>query len=103
MNMARGRTKGWTGDLSRFGLYLKRHGIDRAKIAAGAGVTPSYISMLAHGKAQPGFRRAVAIERWTRLNVKAAEQPAPFSCGDWLIEPAPAAEPEAPSEPPAAA
>jgi hypothetical protein len=98
------RTKGWTGKLSRFGLYLQRYGVDRSKIAAGAGVTPSYISMLAHGKASPGFRAAVAIERWTTKNVIAPEHddpiardlsgnpirvpafPAPFRCGDWLVE-----------------
>ncbi len=94
-----GRTKGWSGELSAFGEYLKRHNVQRDAVAAGGGVTPSYISMLAHGKAKPGFRLARAIELWTRENVtessgealdlaaevasNVAPTPAPFTCSDW--------------------
>jgi transcriptional regulator with XRE-family HTH domain len=96
------RTKGWTGKLGAFGLYLQRNNVKREAIATGSGVTPSYISMLAHEKARPGFRLALAIERWTLANVvtpaglEGAGKPAPFRCGDWITpEPAPAAAPPA--------
>jgi len=81
-----GRAKGWAGKLSEFGEYLKKHGLDRDVVAGAAGVTPSYVSMLAHGKANPGFKRAVAIERWTHETVKdSGGRPAPFSCVDWDV------------------
>lgn len=93
--MTQGRTRGWGGELSRFGEYLKRHAVQRETIATGADVTPSYISMLAHGKARPGFALALRIQRWTLANVKHpdgsvddtgrtnAGQPAGFLCDDW--------------------
>jgi transcriptional regulator with XRE-family HTH domain len=86
------RTRGWSGDLSLFGEYLKRHGVDRKKVADGVNVTPSYISMLAHGNAKPGFSLALAIDRWTLANVKADGEPAPFTVYDWAIEAAPSSE-----------
>ncbi len=80
-----GRTRGWKGTLSRFGEYLQKHDVPRDAIAKGCVVTPSYISMLAHGKAKPGFGLARAIEAWTRANVVEAEGPAPFTCADWEL------------------
>jgi hypothetical protein len=56
--------------------------------------------MLAHGKASPGFRAALVIERWTTDNIKTPEglegagRPAPFRCGDWET-PEPVAAPAA--------
>lgn len=76
------RTRGWSGDLSLFGEYLKRYGVDRKKVADGVSVTPSYISMLAHGNAKPGFGLALAIDRWTLANVVT-----PFTCYDWNVVP----------------
>lgn len=81
------RTRGWSGDLSLFGEYLKRHSVDRKKVADGVGVTPSYISMLAHG-AKPGFALALAIDRWTLANVTV-----PFTVYDWTQETESEAEP----------
>lgn len=80
-----GRQKGFAAEhLSKFGAFLTRHNLNRDAIAAPTGVTPSYISMLAHGKAQPGFRLAVSIENWTRQNLKdEAGNPSVFACTDW--------------------
>ena len=77
------KTKGWTGKLSAFGKYLQKHEIGRETIAAAVEITPSYVSMLAHGKAQPGFGCALQIERWTTRTIKIEGEPAPFRCGDW--------------------
>jgi transcriptional regulator with XRE-family HTH domain len=79
------RQKGWTGELAKFGAYLRAHKLDREAVAKALGVTPSYVSMLAHGKPKrPGFDLALKIETWTRENVRTIENaPAPFSCTDW--------------------
>lgn len=62
----------WTGDLSAFGKFLKKHKITRDAIAVGLGITPSYISMIAHKKARPGFKLAEAIAKWTKFNAPEA-------------------------------
>ena len=77
------RKKGWSGDLSPFGLFLQAHAVERDKIAKAVGVTPSYISLLAHGKAKPGLQTAIAIERWTRDNVQKDGRPVVFECEAW--------------------
>lgn len=61
--------KPWNGKLSKFGKFCKDHELNREKLAKDLGVTPSYISMLAHGKAKPGGALAVEIQRWTAKNV----------------------------------
>ena len=73
----------WTGELSLFGKYLKKHKVNRGTIAKGLGKTPSYISMLAHGKATPGFKLALEIEKWTRENVTSHGHASPYKCTDW--------------------
>lgn len=81
------RKKGWSGDLSEFGLFLQAHSVERDRIAKAVGVTPSYISLLAHGKAKPGLQTAIAIERWTRDNVTDTEgRPLVFPCASWYGE-----------------
>jgi len=62
----------WSGNLSKFGKYLKKHGLTRDAVAVGADVTPSYVSMLAHGKASPGFKLAARISEWTKKNAPEA-------------------------------
>lgn len=63
--------------------------MDRKKIADGVEVTPSYISMLAHGNAKPGFGLALAIDRWTLANVTSEGNAVPFTVYDWApdVEP----------------
>lgn len=62
--------QGWSGNLSKFGEYLKVYSIDRDTLAKGVDITPSYVSMLAHGAATPSFKLAGRIEKWTRENAK---------------------------------
>ncbi len=62
------RTPWAGGKLSKFGKYCKDNALSRETLAKDLGVTPSYISMLAHGKAKPGGRLAVEIQRWTEKN-----------------------------------
>lgn len=66
------------GNLSRFGEYLRAHSLDRETVAEVGDVTPSYVSMLAHGKASPGLKLARKIQRWTQAN-----KPQAFTCMDW--------------------
>ncbi len=68
----------WTGKLSAFGRFLKTHKLTRDAVATGLEITPSYVSMIAHGKASPGFKLAGAIAAWTRANA-----PAAFELADW--------------------
>ena len=68
----------WAGELSNFGRFLKRHKLARDVVAKGLGVTPSYVSMLAHGKASPGFKLAGVIAKWTKKSA-----PAEFALGSW--------------------
>lgn len=68
----------WAGELSAFGRFLKKHKLTRDEVAKGLGVTPSYVSMLAHGKASPGFKLAGAIAKWTKKSA-----PAEFALGSW--------------------
>jgi len=76
------RKKGWSGDLSEFGVFLRDNAVDRHTIASAINVTGAYISLLAHGKAKPGLQTAVAIERWTRENVAGRV----FPCAAWYTE-----------------
>ncbi len=69
----------WNGKLSKFGKYCKDNELSREVLAKALEVTPSYISMLAHGKAKPGGRLAVAIQKWTEKNVIAGS----FDCESW--------------------
>ncbi len=62
----------WTGKLSAFGRFLKTHALTRDAVASGLDITPSYVSMLAHGKARPGFKLAGAIASWTKSNAPEA-------------------------------
>jgi len=74
----------WTGKLSKFGIYLQTHKLERDKVAKAAGITPSYVSMLAHAKATPGLALASRISAWTAAEVKDEKgEPAPFRCEDW--------------------
>jgi transcriptional regulator with XRE-family HTH domain len=73
----------WGGKLEKFGLYCKKHNIDREEISAAVRCTPSYISMFAHGKATPGREMAVNIEIWTAI--KYGEKNA-FRVVDWPRE-----------------
>lgn len=76
---------GWSGELSKFGRYLKVHKLEREAVAKGAEITPSYVSMLAHGKASPGFKLAARIEKWTSENVTGKDgQPKPFAMKEWV-------------------
>lgn len=68
----------WGGNLSTFGRFLKKHKLTRDDVAKGLGVTPSYVSMLAHAKASPGFKLAGKIADWTK-----AKAPEEFALGDW--------------------
>jgi hypothetical protein len=62
--------KSWSGNLSKFGAYLRDYKIDRDTLARGVDITPSYVSMLAHGAATPSFMLAGRIEAWTRENAR---------------------------------
>lgn len=77
------KKKEWGGVLGKFGQYLKEHNVDREELAAALRCTPSYVSMFAHAKAQPGRDLAVGIELWTTL--KYGEDNA-FRCVDWPRE-----------------
>lgn len=54
---------------TEFGKYLSVRQISYATVAQDLGVTRSYISMLATGKATPGLALAGEIEDWTQGEV----------------------------------
>ena len=51
--------------LSPFGEYLKTQGVDKKTAAKALDVTPSYVSMLAHGQATAGLKLALRVQKWT--------------------------------------
>lgn len=68
----------WKGRLSKFGRFLKEHKIQRETVAKALDVTPSYVSMIGHGKARPSFRLAQKITEWTKKHA-----PKEFALTEW--------------------
>lgn len=51
---------------SSFGKYLDEKNANRAQVAAGLGITQSYVHMLCRGSATPGLKLALKIDSWCR-------------------------------------
>lgn len=77
--------RGWTGDLSAFGAWLKANGLERDAVAKQFDVTPAYVSMLAHGKATPAFRLARDITKWSRKGADAGTLSSAFDYDCWAL------------------
>lgn len=77
--------RGWSGELSPFGKWLKANGLERDAVAKQFDVTPAYVSMLAHGKATPAFRLARDINDWSRKGEAAGTLKSPFVYENWAL------------------
>lgn len=54
-------------DLTAFGRWLARHGINYAAAGRALGRSRTMVHLLATGKADPGLNLVGRIERWTAL------------------------------------
>lgn len=52
-----------------FGTYLAKHSVSYVEASAALGITRSYASMLANGRATPGLELAGEIEDWSHGEV----------------------------------
>lgn len=83
--MPRQTGKGWSGELSKFGQFLKTNDITRKRLAELFDITEAYVSMLAHGTATPAFALALKISKWTKRGKKSGTLTRAFTCDDWDI------------------
>lgn len=77
--------RGWGGELSNFGEWLKANKLERDAIAKEFDKTPAYISMLAHGKATPAFRLARDINDWSVAGVTNGALSSAFTYEMWAL------------------